>query len=199
MIENFLRPPRSAGEATADALRVLGLVSVIIAAFGWEATDAGVLAFALPALLLPRFLGSRAWFDIVFCLTVLVAAWSNVVDLYTTVPGWDLVVHFVATGVLSIGTYQLLARLRIVPTADTALRRVPIVLVTAIGLALSALWEMVEWFGWAVITDTIFVAYEDTIADMTVGGLGALAAGILLTAVPVDRDAERPADPQRQA
>ena len=90
MIERFLRPPATGAEWVADALRVLGLVSVFVAGFGWTATDAGVLAFTLPALVLPRFVGARAGFDIVFCLTVLAAAWSNVIDLYRTVPGWDL-------------------------------------------------------------------------------------------------------------
>lgn len=85
--------------------------------------------------------------------------------------------------------YLLLARLRVVAAAGTAAftRRVPIVLVTALGLALGVLWEVVEWAGWAFITDTIFVAYEDTIADMVAGGLGALAAGVLLALVRIDR------------
>ena len=33
--------------------------------------------------------------------------------------------------------------------------------------------------------DRIFVAYADTIGDMAVGGLGGVAAGIVIAAVPV--------------
>ncbi|MET0812915.1 MAG: hypothetical protein ABWY03_07660, partial [Microbacterium sp.] len=73
MIVNFLRPPRRASEYVADAVRVLGFVSVVVAAIGWTATDAGILAFALPALLIPRFVGVRPWLDTAFGLTVLVA------------------------------------------------------------------------------------------------------------------------------
>lgn len=190
MIERFLRRPHGAGEITADLLRVVGLVSVVVAGIWWQWTDAGVLAAALPVLLVPRFVGVRPAFDIVYCITVLVSAWSNVFDLYTSVAGWDLWVHTIATGVIAITVYLLLARLRVVaaPGTDAFTPRVPIVLVTAIGLAISALWEFVEWFGWAFITDGIFVAYEDTIGDMAVGALGALAAGILLAFVRLDRD-----------
>ena len=34
---------------------------------------------------------------IVTGVVVLVAAWGNVLDLYTTVPGWDLLLHFAGT------------------------------------------------------------------------------------------------------
>ena len=189
MIANFLRPPQTVGEYAADALRAIGLVSVIVAATCWTLTDAGILAFSLPALLVPRFLGVRAWFDIVYCAIVLLAAWSNVLKLYTSVPGWDLVVHFAAGGILAAMLYMLLSHWAIVPRPGSAafMSRVPIVIVTALGLAISAMWEMVEWLGYRFITEEISVAYEDTIADMALGGLGALAAGILVACVRLQR------------
>ncbi|MFE1644861.1 hypothetical protein [Microbacterium sp. P01] len=191
MIENFLRRPRGAAEYIADAVRVLGVVGIIVAAVGWTATDAGILAFALPALLVPRFVGVRPWFDIFFGITVLVAAWSNVLDLYTSLAGWDLIVHFTATGVLSAMLYLLLSRWGVVPSPQESgfRRRVPWVIVPAIGLAISALWEMVEWFGFTFISDQIFVTYTDTIGDMAVGGLGAVLAGCALASVRLDRAA----------
>ena len=186
MIENFLRRPRGWAELLADAVRVLGALSVIAALVGWSATDAGIVALTLPALVAPRFLGVRPGFDIVATLTILVAAWSNVLDLYTTVPGWDLVVHFAATGVLAILVYLLLAHLRIVDAPDRDMR-VPIVLTPTIGLAISAVWEMIEWLGKNLVTDDIFVTYDDTIGDMVFGGLGSLVAGCLLSALRFTR------------
>jgi hypothetical protein len=67
------------------------------------------------------------------------------------------------------------------------LRRTPVVVTAAIGLAISALWEMVEWAGWRFISDEIYVAYQDSIGDMAVGGLGALLGGALLTRLSFDR------------
>lgn len=41
--------------------------------------------------------------------------------------------------------------------------------------------------GRTFVTDEIFVTYEDTIGDMALGGLGALAAGVLVAFVRVER------------
>jgi hypothetical protein len=62
-----------------------------------------------------------------------------------------------------------------------------VVLTTAFGLAGSAVWEMVEWLGKTFISTDIFVAYDDTIGDMAVGGLGALCAGLALWLLPLHR------------
>ena len=182
MIETFLRWPHGASAILADLLRLIGLVSVPVAAVFFEATDAGVLAFVLPALLLPRFIGVPSGFDIAYCTVLLVAAWSNVFDLYTSVVWWDIPVHFCCTGVIAVMLYLLLARVGVVPEPATGRRATAIVLTLALGLAVSALWEMVEWFGHAVISSAIFVEYNDTIGDMAVGGLGSLLAGALLSA-----------------
>ena len=185
MIRRFLRPPRGAGEWTADGIRMLGPLSVVAGFVWWTPADAGVLALALVGLVLPRFVGVRPGLDIAFCVTVLVAAWSNVLLLYQTVPGWDLVVHFVFTGMVAVMAYLLLARLGLVPLplAPGTRRATPILLVTSLALALSAVWEMLEWIGWKFISRAIFVAYEDSIGDMAAGGLGGLFAGLLVARV----------------
>lgn len=189
MKQNFLRPPRTATEWAADALRVLGVLAVVAAAIWLEPTDAGIAALALPALMLPRMLGLRPWFDVVACLTVLVAAWSNVFDLYTTITGWDLLLHCMCTGVLAIVAAVILTRTGVAGiTRDSGARaRTPIVLVPLIALAISAVWEMIEWLGWAYISDEIFVTYQDTIGDMVFGGLGGILAGALIARVRLDR------------
>lgn len=182
MIENFLRPPRSIGDYAADAVRLIGALSVVAAALWFSATDAGIVALTLPALVAPRFLGLRPTFDILTSLTVLIAAWSNVFDLYTRVAWWDIVIHLVCTGVLAVLLYVLCGYAGIVaaPRTEHFTGPAAIVLGTAFGLALSAVWEMIEWLGKTFVTAEIFVTYDDTIGDMAVGGLGALLAGCLL-------------------
>ena len=59
-------------------------------------------------------------------------------------------------------------------------------------LALSAIWEMVEWAGRTFIAPEIFVSYQDTIGDMAAGGLGSLLAGIVAGAVRLTDDPTRP-------
>lgn len=195
LVENFLRPPRGAGEVAADAVRVLGLVGVVVALIGWEVTDAGIVALALPALVVPRFLAVRASFDIVYGITVIVAAWSNVLDLYRSVPGWDLVMHLVCTGVLAAMTYLGLARLRVVPapSAPDFLARTGIVVTLAIGLAYCVVWEIIEWLGKNFVSDEIYVTYDDTIGDMAIGGVGSLIAGLVVARIRLDRRPARSA------
>jgi hypothetical protein len=189
MIRNFLRRPQSGLEYLADAIRVLGAVSVVVAGIWGTGTDAGILAFVLPALLIPRFIGVRAWFDTIYGATLLVAAWSNVADLYAIVPGWDLAVHFVCTGVLVAVAYLALVDLGVLaePGPERTPARTPIVMASSLALAVSALWEMVEWFGFTFITDTIVVTYTDTIGDLVAGGLGGVCAGAMLAFVPLRR------------
>ena len=74
------------------------------------------------------------------------------------------------------------------PRADDVPAVVPIVLTAVIGLALSAVWEMVEWFGRTFITAQIYVTYDDTIGDMAVGGFGAIVAGVVLASVRLVRE-----------
>ena len=186
LARNFLRPPRGALGVAADGVRALGLVSVVAAGVLYEPTDAGILAFTLPGLMIPRFLALRPTVDLVFGLVLLTAAWSNVYDLYTTLAAWDLVVHFLATGVLSVAVYLLLGHAGVLP------RRAPLVLAPVLGLAISALWEMVEWAGREFITDSIFVTYADTIGDMAIGALGAAVAGVALAFLRLEDD-PRPA------
>lgn len=189
MKEHFLRPPRTPADWAADALRVVGVLAVVAAAVWWGPTDAGIAALALPALVLPRMLGVRGWFDVLVCVTVLAAAWSNVFDLYTSVTGWDLLLHFVCTGVLAIVAALGVSRAGVVEMTPGpgVPRRRALMLVPTIALAISALWEMVEWIGWSYLSDEIFVTYQDTIGDMVFGGLGGVAAGALLATVPVLR------------
>lgn len=189
MIENFLRPAQSLAEVGADLLRGIGVLSVVVAAVFFDLTDAGILAFTLPGLFVPRFIGMLSWADITLSTTLLVAAWSNVFDLYTSIPWWDVPVHIVCAGVLAATLYLLLVQLQIlaVPGTSRVTFTAGIVLTTSLGLALSALWEMVEWFGYTYITDDIHVTYQDTMADMAAGGLGALCAGFALGFLPLLR------------
>ncbi|MBG0740340.1 hypothetical protein IV500_13215 [Paeniglutamicibacter antarcticus] len=201
MIENFLRTARRPVEVAADVLRGAGALSVVLAAVFFDLRDAGIIAFALPGLFFPRFLGMKPWADIVFESTVLVAAWSNVFDLYTRISWWDLVVHFMCTGVLSAGVYLLLAQLRFVPApaprSGASTMITGIVFTTTFGLAMSALWEMIEWFGREYISDRIYTAYDDTIGDMALGGLGALGAGFAIACISLLRSAQRGASAVR--
>lgn len=189
MIDNFLRVPRTLGDYLADALRIIAFLGVIGAAVFLAWTDAAILALTLPAVVAPRFLDMRTWADVLFSGTVLIAAASNVYELYTRISWWDVVVHFACTGLLAAGCYLLLAALRIVPDprAPGFTPRIGVVLTTTVGLALCALWEIAEWLGYVYISDEIYIAYVDTIVDMIFGALGSLAVGFAVAYLPLYR------------
>lgn len=188
---DFLRPPETIMEWIADALRAVGVAGVVVAAIAFRPTDAGILALALPALMAPRMLGLRPAFDAAVGASVLIAAWSNVLGLYTSVPGWDLLVHLVTTAVLAVVTAVILTRAGVASLTRGGPRRAPLVLLPLIALAISALWEMIEWAGWRFVSDDIYVTYQDTIGDMVFGGLGGMLAGALVAFVAVERDDPR--------
>lgn len=183
---NLKRPPRSATDWLADAVRAIAIVLVVLSLFTLPFTDFAVLSMSLPAVMLSRMIGLRSGPDLVTCVTVFVAAGSNVLELYRAWTGWDLVVHLVCTGVLAAVALVLLDDAGVV--APTGRRRTPIVVATIAGLALSAVWEMIEWFGYRFITDAIFVTYDDTIGDMMAGGLGALIVGVVASRWRLTRD-----------
>lgn len=185
MYASLKRPPRSVTEWLADAVRAAAIVIVIVSLFTLPFTDFAVLSMSLPAVMLSRMIGLRSGLDLVTCVTVFVAAGSNVLDLYRAWTGWDLIVHLACTGVLAAVALVLLDDTGVV--APTGRRRTPIVVATIAGLALSAVWEMVEWFGYRFITDAIFVTYDDTIGDMIAGGAGALIAGVLASRFSLTR------------
>lgn len=179
MKATFLRRPATPSEYAADILRVVGLLSVVFAFLGWSAVDAVVFGLVMLGLVLPRFLGARPALDIAVAITLLVAGWSAVTDLYLEVRWWDIPVHFALNGLLAAIAYLLLIRLSFVP--DPNRQHVPlaatVTLTVALGLAAGVLWEIGEWAGHTFVDETIFVGYNDSIGDMAVGGAGALVAG----------------------
>jgi len=189
--ETFLRRPSGAGEWAADALRVLGVLSVLAGGIGWGFVEVAVFALTLLGMLVPRFLGVRPGFDIAVGGTLLVAAWSGVFELYTSIDWLDVVIHFAANGVLAALIFVVAARVGIVPdVGDGAPGTVavirPAVLTTAFGLAAGVLWEMGEWAGHTYIDSAIYVGYDDTIGDLAVGGLGSLVAGLCIRWLAAD-------------
>jgi hypothetical protein len=178
VIETFLTPPRRPAEFAADTVRALGTVSVVVAGLVWGAVAFWVCALSLLGVYAARFLGFRPALDIGLGITLLVAAWSSVLDLYTTVTGWDLVVHFVANGLLAAAFCIMLVRAGVLPGTGT---RVQAAAQTVfVGLGAAVVWEIAEWVGHNFVDPTIYVAYDDTIGDLVAGGLGSVVAGLAL-------------------
>ncbi|WP_166793146.1 hypothetical protein [Cryobacterium lactosi] len=179
MIHTLLRRPSGVAEATADALRALAVVGIVVAGIGWGPMSGLSLAVVAVAMLLPRFLELRPSVDIAFGAVVLVAVWSSVLGIYITTRWWDLPVHFLTNGLCAALLYIVLVQFGILADAGTLPRPVlsAAVVTTALGLALGVLWEVFEWVGHTFLDPEIFVGYNDSIGDLVWGGAGALLAG----------------------
>jgi len=182
LVETFLEPPRTRGEWFADGVRALGVASIVAAAIGWGFVDVAVFALSSIGLVLTRFLGVRPALDAAFGVSLLVASWSSVLELYQAWPAWDLIVHFTLNGLAAAVAYVVAAHAGVVP--EVRGERGPlapaIVLCACFGTTAGVLWEWGEWAGHTFIDDSIFVAYEDTLADLAAGALGSILAGALM-------------------
>ena len=115
MIDALLRPPRTFGEVLADAVRVLGLLSVAAAVVLLGPVETALFLLVLLGLLVARALDVIPGFDAAHGLVLLLAAWSSVADLYARISWWDLLIHCVATGALAAMAYFLLVQFGAVP------------------------------------------------------------------------------------
>lgn len=179
MTHILVRAPSGIAEITADALRAVALVAIVVAGIGWGPLAGLSLALVAGGMLVPRLLGLRPSVDIAFGLVLLVSVWSSVLGIYLTTRWWDLPMHFLTNGLLAAVAYVLLVRLRVLADAATLPRPMVshIVLTTALGVLLGAIWEIWEWLGHTFIDETIFVGYTDTIGDLVWGTAGAVLAG----------------------
>lgn len=96
-----------------------------------------------------------------------------------------MLIHLICTGVLAGVVHSWAAHLGIVRGPCESPLPTTAVITAGIGLALSALWEMIKWFGCVTITTHIYVTYRDKIGDMAAGAFG---AGLLLSRISVFRD-----------
>ncbi len=97
----FLQPPHGITAVLADAVRVIGLATFLFSVFAWTGTTSAMFALALLGLVAPRFLGARPAMDLAIGITTLVSAASNRLDLYETLPWWDIPAHLVTTAALA--------------------------------------------------------------------------------------------------
>ncbi|MHA7248578.1 hypothetical protein [Arthrobacter tecti] len=179
MIADLTRRPGTPAELAADAVRGVAVLCTLAMVFWWEPVDVAVFFLALGGLTLSRYARAHPVFDVVYGCALIFACWSSVLDLYTVIPWWDLLVHCLCTGPVAAMAFVLAAHVGLLPAPDS---RVAVVLqVLLLGIALSVLWEFAEWAAHSWVDEDIYVTYSDTMGDLAVGALGSLAAGVLLS------------------
>ncbi len=109
-------------------------------------------------------------------LGFLVDTTGNSLDLYDTVVWWDDSNHFV-------NWFFLLSGIGLIIATKLEPRWAQVLLVTGLGCLLALGWELGEWYTFIRHGTELDTAYEDTLADMTLGSIGAFLAALLVARV----------------
>jgi uncharacterized membrane protein YjdF len=154
---------RFEGKAMAGRALTYPLAALIVPAAWWLLRRRGKALeypYALDALLVLPFLIDVA---------------GNALDLYDTIEWWDDANHFVNWALLCAGLGLLITR-------RMGSRWAVVLLVTGLGAVLAIGWELGEWFTFIRHGTELGTAYEDTLGDEALGTLGALVAGLIVSA-----------------
>jgi len=154
-----------------------------------------VLAGALPAtafllatlvaLLVLRRLALPSAFALGFAIGIVLQGWGNALLLFERIGWYDKAVHFLTPMLVVPSLYLLLARAGAVPAPwSTGLRRgtLGLLVVTAsMGIALAAIWEIVEGSADRWLDTSLAHGYFETIDDLYSSLLGSVAGAVLLS------------------
>jgi hypothetical protein len=109
-------------------------------------------------------------------LGFLVDTTGNSLDFYDSLVWWDDLNHFVNWFFLLSGIGLIIAR-------NLEPRWAQVLLVAGLGCLLALGWEIGEWYTFIRHGTELDTAYEDTLADMTLGSCGAFLAALVVTRV----------------
>jgi hypothetical protein len=170
-----------------DPLDVLRGVFVVGAlALGAAGHSGGIpLAVAAAAVVGVRFLDLPRAFDFAFILAMALTGWGEALRLYDRFGYYDVFVHFLVPLFGAPCVYIALARLDTLPDPADAYgskrHLAGIFVVTlALGLAIGALWEILEWSSDQTLGSNLSLGEQDTIGDLVADGAGAFFGGVLL-------------------
>jgi hypothetical protein len=113
-------------------------------------------------------------------LPFLVDVTGNSLDLFDALVWWDDFNHFANWVLLLTGIGLIICGTVRPPWAV-------VLLVTGLGALIAVGWELGEWYTFIRHGTEINTAYEDTLGDLTLGTLGALVAGFVVTRAVTQR------------
>jgi hypothetical protein len=147
-------------------------------AAGLRAVGYPLLAFAVPAIwwLNWRDRASFPWLaDLMVTLSCFTDTLGNRMNLYDTIVWFDDWMHFMNTGLLTAAVI-LLTMPRSATLGATMERAL------AFGMSAAVVWELAEYFAFISKSAERPGAYPDTLGDLTLGGMGAVVAALLIHA-----------------
>jgi hypothetical protein len=137
------------------------------------------LAVVTAAVLAVRPLNLPRPYDLSFIVAMALVGWGEALRLYDRFAYYDVVVHVLVPLLGAPCVYIALARLDVLSDPrdhDNRHQYFGLFVVTlALGLALGAVWEILEWISDHVFGSQLQLGQNDTIGDLVADGTGALA------------------------
>lgn len=179
--------PRRLGRVIRDPLDLLRLVflgGVVWFAAAGDLKGVGNLLIASGALIAARLANIPRPYDLGLIVAMTFTGWGEALGLYDAWAPYDNVVHFCVPMLTAPVAYICFARVEVLPDLrdETDFRRdAAIFLVTfALGLAIGALWEMLEYGSDQVFGSRLQLSNTDTVGDLMADGAGSLVGAALL-------------------
>ena len=169
-----------------DLLRLGFFAGAVVFAATGEVKGTANLLIGGGFLLVARAVNLPRLYDLALVVAMILTGFGEAFGLYDLFPSYDNYVHFLTPMLCSQVAYIALARLEVLPDPrdDTSTPHyVGIFLVTlSLGLAIGAVWEVIEWSSDGVLGSNLSMGNDDTVGDLIADGLGSMTGGLLLVA-----------------
>lgn len=173
-----------------DVLRYAFIAGAIAYAVMGRAGSSGLIAASV-LLLVARIVNLPRWFDFSVIAAMALIAWGTAFSLYGDYYFYDNLVHGVSPFFYTPVLYLALARLGVLPEPEDtrgAYQYAGVFVTTlALGMAVGAGYEIVEWLSDSLLGTHFVKSTGDTGSDLLEGALGSLAAASLVTVWSVRR------------
>lgn len=167
-----------------DVLRLTILGGAAAYAIGGRLGAAALLGFLGAVTVLARVVNLPRLYDLSLTVAMALQGFGETLGLYDTFLRFDDLVHVTLPMLTAPVIYIALARADVVPDPrdETHLRHYAgiFVVTAAVGMAVGALWEIVEWRSDAWFGTQLSEGNDDTNGDLFRDTLGSLAGAALL-------------------
>lgn len=167
-----------------DVVRAVILAAAAAFALVGDTAGAVVLAFSGAITLLGRVVNLPRVYDLCLTAGMALQGFGEALGLYDEFVSFDDLVHFTLPLLTAPVFYIALARLDVVPDLrdETHLQHYVGILIvsTALGIAMGAVWEIVEWRSDALLGTSLSIDNDDTVGDLVRDSLGAITGAALL-------------------